>query len=277
MKPLIRWVGGKTKFLDIIKEHIDLNEIERVIEPFAGSGALFFDLECQNTIVNDLNKDLINFYRWVRDDYYGLHNAITRMFNANHTYYEIRSAYNRALKRTRDRSTRINAARFYFLNRKGFNGVYRVNQKGMYNVPQGSTNDFISDIADFRRASEILRNSVISSTNSLSLIEDMISTNDIRHGDLFYFDPPYYPDESSKFNGYTDPRFAEQENIELLKLASKLKGLGATVLISNSFARDLIANIDLIENLDYIVIDNKRSINPKAPNKIERFKEILIF
>lgn len=277
MKPLIRWVGGKSKFLEIIKAHFNFEKINRVIEPFAGSGALFFDLEHKNTIVNDLNKDLINFYKWVRDDWSGLYSDTLKIFNSDDSYYSVRDDYNKALKNIRRRTSRINAARFYFLNRKGFNGVYRVNRSGVYNVPKGSETDFISNREDFRMASNILKTAEITSISCLDLIENMIKNNNVRVGDLFYFDPPYFPDSSSKFNGYTDPKFAEKENIELLKKASILKDLGATVIISNSFAPDLIKHIDTSKNLDYVIIPNKRSINPKAIDKQERFKEILIF
>ena len=268
MKPIIKWVGGKRRFLKLIKEHIAIEEINNYYEPFAGSAALFFDLEHNGSYINDLNFDLINFYSWLKEEPTLLHNAITEMFDdynfEGRDYYEIRERFN---GRTDGRTSLRHAADFFFLNKAGFNGIYRVNLSGKFNVPQGSTREpFIPLLAEFVAASYLLENATLSSTDYLTVIQDAVE------GDLVYLDPPYYPDDSSRFTGYTDPKFGTEQHQELANIANVLVNRGVRVIISNSASHEFQEKLG--DNFNRIDIPTRRSINPTALNK-ERFMETL--
>lgn len=275
MNPLLKWVGGKRRFLKLITPHIS-KDISSYIEPFVGSGALFFSLMNKNSVINDLNKDLIDFYLDVKKDYEKLFNEIKNLFSKSddptNLYYENRDKFNELSQLESLNETFEKSALFFFLNKVGFNGIFRVNSSGGFNVPVGSSKTyFIPRIEEFKAASELLSKTKIYSEDYKKIIENANTRS------LIYLDPPYYPDESSKFVGYTDPRFGVQEHKEMLECVRIALRKNLTVLISNSNSSQfetLLNEILKDFKVTKILIETNRSINPTVIDK-KKFKEAL--
>lgn len=276
MKTPLRWAGGKSRFSKLIDEKVKNFDprVNRYFEPFFGSGSYFFWKEINGvSYINDLNSDLINFYTQLRDNPNKLYWAIRNLYaqgTEKHHYAEIKKAYNKSKNTASHSTTILNAARFFYLNRTGFNGIYRVNMKGEYNVPHGKSDPLMPDVEEFAKASELLHSAVITSTDYTEVLTNA------RSGDLVYLDPPYFPGESSMFTGYTDPKFTKKNNIELIELAYNLKINGVNVIISNAMNEELIRIVEDYNIFNIQVINPKRNINPNASNK-EKFAEVLIY
>jgi DNA adenine methylase len=187
-------------------------EYKTYIEPFFGSGALFFELTPKKSLIGDLNKDLADFYLYLRDEPEQLFNEIKKIINKDSIYYTLRTKYNEnkfdGIKK---------AAVFFYLNKQGFNGIYRVNSSGHFNVPKGSvTTPFVPNIEFFHQYSQALKKAKIFNCDFMEILKKA------KTGDLVYLDPPYYPDESSRFVGYTDPRFGEEEHNHMINVCYDL-------------------------------------------------------
>ncbi len=272
MKPLLKWVGGKRKFVRkyILKE---IKAYKKFYEPFFGSGALFFELEPINGVINDLNKNLISFYEFVRDHPVELLNQINCLFENNlnkDSFIEIRKLYNESKITNMQK-----AAYFFFLNKKCFNGIYRVNSLGKYNVPYGGSTVFVPSEEELMKASLLLKKTEIKSEDWISAISGA------KRGDLIYLDPPYYPDESSKFTGYTDPKFGVEEHDKMVKIIFKLSKKGVNIILSNSNSDEFKNKIGAIMSNEIIwkvvEIPTKRSINPNVQNKAKFIETLYIF
>ncbi len=276
MKPIIKWVGGKRRFLSEINSHI--SNYENYYEPFAGSAALFFMLENDGkSYINDLNENLINFYKTIKNsDSEIFHKDITKMIEKNkskESYYKIRSKYNyenSLVKNNNGKLSYENSIMFFYLNKMSFNGIYRVNSNGEFNTPRGSSDTpYIPTVTEIEDVKKLFSKTKITSLNWMEV------TKNVQKGDLVYLDPPYYPDSTSKFVGYTDPRFGEEQHDELIEEVARMEKVGAKILISNSNSTEFFNKINSkIEKVKYIEISTRRSINPLAENK-DRFKEAL--
>jgi DNA adenine methylase len=266
MIPILKWVGGKRRFTKLIIDEIDF-EYGTYIEPFFGSGALFFELMPKKSIISDLNRDLTEFYEYLRDVPEELFNEINKIINKNELYYELRTAYNENKFDGLEK-----AAVFFYLNKQGFNGIYRVNSNGHFNVPKGSvTTPFVPNIDFFHQYSQVLKKTKIYNSDFLKILKKA------KKGDLVYLDPPYYPDESSRFVGYTDPRFGEEEHNNMINACYELWKSGVNIIISNSNSRNfykLIENKFGKINFRKVSYDTNRSINPNSTNK-NKFVECL--
>lgn len=247
-------------------------DFKNYFEPFAGSAAMMFALEPDNNVlINDLNKNLINFYIQVRDEHKELHAKIKKLVKNNKTkeeYNELRNKYNETITNY----DLDNAALFFYFNKMGFNGIYRVNSKGLFNIPRGSNQEpYIPSLEEFRLASNLLSKAKIKSDNWHK------NVTKISEGDLIYLDPPYYPDATSQFVGYTDPRFGIDEHLEMIEKVKLWMDKGARIIISNSNSEEFknkITNLVGENNIKYEPINTNRAINPNAKNK-GRFKEAL--
>jgi DNA adenine methylase len=230
-KPFLKWVGGKTALLPEILPRLP-KKIRNYYEPFIGGGAVFFALAAEKrftqAILTDANEDLVNAY-------YGLKNypkaVIEKLKDhaASHCeryYYEVREQNPRKL------STASRAARLIYLNRTGFNVLYRVNKKGAFNVPFGRySNPTICAEANLRAVSEILQPTFI------ALDDFGAAMNGVKKGDVVYFDPPYVPlSDTSNFTSFTKGGFGEENQIRLRDCFKKLDERGVHVLLSNSDA-----------------------------------------
>lgn len=224
-EPLVRWVGGKRQILDKILPHLPYR-ISTYVEPFCGGAAVFWALHSgarfERAVLADVNADLIGFYRALRDDAATLILAIETIAGPKvdaERYYHVRAIDPGPL------SSVERAARFIFLNKTSFNGIYRVDKNGRFNTPWGK----LQALFDF----EALHNA---STALKSVSLELCSYKEIEPeaGSTIYCDPPYYPIKLGSFLGYDRIRFGPQEHAELATWAHAQRDRGCTVIISNS-------------------------------------------
>lgn len=226
--PIVKWVGGKKRLLGELSQRVP-ESFERYIEPFAGGAALFYRLAPKRAILSDFNEDLINTYDSIA---WNVESVIRRL--AHHQrkhgeehYYKSRTRWN--ARPSRD--TNIDrAALFIYLNKTCFNGLWRVNRKGQYNVPMGRyERPSILDHDGLRAASPLLRRAELMSGDYSK------AAKSARKGDFVYFDPPYHPvTKTSNFTSYTKLSFGEDQQAELADVAKHLASTGVKVLLSNS-------------------------------------------
>lgn len=226
---LVKWAGGKKQLL-VQFEKFFPNKIERYFEPFVGGGTVAFFLlknypEIKKIYLSDINEELIMTYNSVKNNIDELI-SLLKEYKLKHNkefYYQIRSEDVKKLN-----SIQI-AARFIYLNRTCFNGLYRVNSKGGFNVPIGSyKNPTICNEEDLREISKLLQKDDI----KVSRFEQAVKA--AKKGDFVYFDPPYYPLKKESFTTYTKDNFLEKEQEELAEIFKKLDKKGCKVMLSNS-------------------------------------------
>lgn len=219
--PLLKWPGGKRTLVGSLAEHIPPN-YGTYFEPFFGGGALFFALEPSRAVIGDINQELINCYEVVRDDPEALIKALKNFKNDEEAYYAIREY--------RPRSEIRRAARLLYLTRLSFNGIHRVNLKGLFNVPYGHKTHLKSlDEAAIRRVSAALAGVVIQLGDFEAL------TANAADGDVVYFDPPYTVAHAHNgFVKYNERIFSWADQIRLSIHAQVLADRGCTVIVSNA-------------------------------------------
>ncbi len=223
-KPILKWAGGKTQMLDDLLPKVP-SSYGRYIEPFFGGGALFFALRPENAIIADSNPELINMYRQVANNVEDVISYLKKYENTSEMFYQVRSLdWN-------DLTPAEAAARTVYLNRTCFNGLYRVNRKGQFNVPYGKyVNPKICDEENLHAASKALQNTEIVCGDYLLVLEHYAQP-----GDFIFLDPPYLPiSEYSDFKRYTKEQFYEEDHVELAKMVMRLHEMGCTVVLTNS-------------------------------------------
>ncbi len=222
-KPILKWAGGKAKLLPKLRPLVPPN-FGRYIEPFVGGGAFFFWLTPPNGLINDLNHDLIECYEVVRDSPKELLKELSCMEISKAEFYRRRSEDPRDLNPIR------RAARFIYLNKTCFNGLYRVNRKGQFNSPfGGSTNVKLADEQNLYECSSLLARVTITSGDYRKAL------GAARKGDFIYLDPPYVPvGKYADFNRYTSSPFNGTNQEELAEVFADLDKKGCFVLLSNS-------------------------------------------
>ena len=289
-KPFIKWVGGKGQLLPEISKlyPIELGKtINKYAEIFIGGGAVLFDIlskyKLDEVYISDKNLELINTYETIRDNVDILIKSLKEMENQyvpmNNEdrkvyYYERRSEYNN-LKINIEENNIRKAALFIFLNKTCFNGLYRVNKKGEYNVPMGAyKNPKICDEENLKNVSLALKNVKITYADyreSKDFIDDKT---------FVYIDPPYRPlNITSSFTSYTENDFSDKEQIELANYIDILNEKGAKVVISNSDPKNTNKNDnffdDLYKNYNINRVKANRMLNSKANSRGE-INELLI-
>lgn len=223
-KPILKWAGGKTQMLGDLMPKVPAS-FERYIEPFLGGGAMFFALHPHNAIIADSNPELINMYQSVADHVEDVIGYLKKYENTSEMFYSVREQDWMILPKAEA------AARTIFLNRTCFNGLYRVNKKGQFNVPFGKyKNPKICDIEGLYAASEVLKKAKILCGDYLDVLERYA-----RPGDFIFLDPPYLPiSEYSDFKRYTKEQFYEEDHVELAKTVMRLHERGCFVVLTNS-------------------------------------------
>ncbi|MFC2454118.1 MAG: DNA adenine methylase [Candidatus Saccharibacteria bacterium] len=270
-KPFVKWVGGKRQLLRQFRElglypPEDFNPVTSTYyEPFVGGGAVFFDLLPQNAKLSDLNKELVTTYSVIKNNVDELINSLNKHIYNKEYYLDIRA------QNINELSDIDIASRFIFLNRTGFNGLYRVNKKGQFNVPFGRYNNpVICDEQNLRRVSESLQNVEIKHQDYKSVLKSA------QRGDFIYFDPPYYPiNRTSSFTAYTSEGFLEKEQTELRDTFVELHKRGCYVMLSNSdtpFINELYSDID---GVTAHKITAGRAINSKGSGR-GKITEVLV-
>lgn len=227
MKPLLKWPGGKRFLAQRLLGIVSGLGFERYLEPFAGGAALFFELEHPRSFLSDTNIDLVTFYEAVRDDLDSLISKLRQFDVSEAAYYRIRES--------RPRTAVTRAARFYYLLRFSFNGIYRENLKGEFNVPFGyKTHLEPLDEEALHRGSIILQGTTLRCRTFVK------SAAMARPGDLVYFDPPYTAQHNNNgFIKYNARLFQWADQIRLSEIACALVDRGCFVIVSNANYADL--------------------------------------
>jgi DNA adenine methylase len=254
--PFLKWAGGKRQLLPRILDLVPAR-IDTYYEPFLGGGAVFFALSARGVfraaVLGDANPDLIACYQAIRDDVDGVIAALRapRYRNRRDLYYRVRGQDPGAL------SAAERAARLIYLNRCGFNGLYRVNSKGQFNVPFGRyTRPKICDEPRLRAASRALAGVQLVCED----FEKVMARG--RRGDFVYLDPPYVPvSRTASFTAYAKRAFGDPEQERLAKAMRELSRRKVPALLSNS---DCGATRRLYQGLDFDAVWARRSINSVA-------------
>lgn len=260
--PVLKWVGGKRQLMDVIAPLIP-SSLTTYYEPFIGGGAVLFNLQPKKAVINDLNPELINVYKVIKDKPNELIQALKmhESMNCEDYFYEVR-AYDRNKTEYEKLSNIEKAARVIYLNKTCYNGLFRVNSSGEFNSPWGRySNPNISNIPTIKALNTYFNKYDI--TIKCGNYAD--SLKGIRKGAFVYLDPPYMPiSSSSSFTGYTANGFGEKEQIELKKLCDKLNDKGVKFLLSNSscpFIEELYKNYTIQK------VPAKRTINANAEKR----------
>lgn len=258
-QPIVKWVGGKGKLLPELLARAP-KTFRRYHEPFAGGAALFFRLRPAEATLSDLNACLIDAYRAVRDDVEAVIRALAhhRDLHSEEHYYLARDAWNASDPLSADMSVR--AALFLYLNKTCYNGLWRENKRGKFNVPAGHyANPGILDEGRLRAASASLARVDLQWRS----YEHVLQTAKV--GDFVYFDPPYDPvSETARFTGYAAGGFGSDDQRALAKVFDALAARGCAVMLSNSdtpFTRELYRN----HRVDRVLAP--RSVNSRADRR----------
>lgn len=258
MKPVIKWAGGKAQLLEHIRS-MQPKDYNNYYEPFLGGGAVLFGLAPQKAIVNDINPELINMYLKIKNVPNEVVSALTLLdkehesaVDANAYYYSIRERFNQNL----GSNSSEQAARLIYINKHCFNGLYRVNSKGFFNVP--FNNKVKGDSFDKDNIIEIsayLNNVHI-------LVGDFESALEaVRQGDFVFFDSPYVPLNPTSFTDYTKEGFDYEDHVRLAELYKKLSKQGVYCMLTNHNTN--LVN-ELYKDFHIKVVQVSRNINSKA-------------
>ncbi|MGI5070760.1 DNA adenine methylase [Treponema pectinovorum] len=287
VKPFIKWVGGKSQLLDEIRAKYP-SKIEKYCEPFVGGGAVLFDIlnkfQPQDVLINDINKELINTYFQIKNNCECL---ISQLFEIQNRYknqsleenkdffYEKRSRYNEIKINGNKAENLEKAVLFIFLNKTCFNGLYRVNSKGAFNVPfNNAKNPLLCDEENLFACSKLLQNV------EMTVGDYKECKNFIDDKTFVYIDPPYRPiTKTSAFTSYSENGFSDKDQVELGNFLTEISNKGAEVLASNSDPKNTDENDNFFDNLyshfEIERVSASRMINSNAKKRGE-INEILI-
>lgn len=254
LRPILKWAGGKTQMLEQLIPKLP-KTYGKYIEPFIGGGALFFAIQPENAVIADSNYELVNLYEVIKNNPFDLINELSEMVNDSDFFYELRS-----LDVAKLSSIKL-AARTVYLNKTCFNGLYRVNKNGNFNVPFGRyKNPKICDEDAIVLASELLANKEI----VLGDYKDVLRRH-AKENDFVFLDPPYLPiSQYSDFKRYTKEQFYEEDHVELANEVRRLHELGCHVVLTNS-NHPLVHQLYSDFNIE--VIQTKRFINSDSTKR----------
>jgi DNA adenine methylase len=258
-EPILKWAGGKRGLISNILSLFPRDYKSRTYhEPFFGGGALFFTIAPKRGSINDINPRLINFYKVVRDHPEELIKQASQYPYEKEAFYQIREHYNKAnLNNIEDGAITL------YLNKTAFNGLYRVNSKGEFNVPFGRYNNpTIVDKERIRTASKLLKHIEILQTDFSYLVEKA------EKEDLVYFDPPYLPvSDTANFTSYSSDGFSWDDQIRLRDICIKLHEKGVLFVLSNSYIQKLIDYYKDTEDFRILTVKANRAINSKGAKR----------
>ena len=271
-KPFVKWAGGKRQLLAELEKNFP-KQFGTYFEPFLGGGAVLFDLLAKKPnikcSVSDLNSDLVLAYVTIRDK---LGRLIESLENHSKNYHKDSTNYYYEVRKQEPKSQIEKVSRLLFLNKTCFNGLYRVNSKGKFNVPLGRyTNPNIVNRENLITASKFLQSEKI----KISCRDFESILKDAKKGDFVYFDPPYQPvSDTANFTSYTHRDFTEDDLQRLADLANQLNSKGAHVLLSNSNTK-IVKKIFSSKKWKVKEIAVNRAINSNSQKRTGH-KEILI-
>jgi len=263
LKPFVKWAGGKTQIINKLKEYFP-QSFNNYFEPFVGGGALLFSVAPKKAIINDSNHELMCVYECLQsDELYMELLKVLNDFEVKHSeefYYEIRSMDKE--KEFSNLPIYVRAARMIYLNKACFNGLYRVNSKGYFNVPSGKKDKVHTyDKQNMEELRNYFRN------NNITILCDDFkrAVKYAKTNDFVYFDPPYDTwDDKDSFTSYSKNVFGKKEQIELCETFKELSRNGVKVMLSNH--NTTFIN-ELYEGFNIHVIEAKRIINSKADGR----------
>lgn len=261
--PFVKWAGGKRQLLPQIKERMP-EKYNNYYEPFVGGGAVIFELLPANALINDINKALINTYKQICNAPEAFLAAVNRLDvemweNGRDYYYSVRERYNdKLMKAAYDAEL---AALFVFINKHCFNGLYRVNAKGLFNVPYNNSRRASVDENAIRETSEYLRGVTITDGDFEAACKDA------EKGDFVFIDSPYAPLNPTSFESYTKEGFDLESHKRLAKLFDELTDRGCFCMLTNHNT-ELINELYGRKGYRMDVVEVKRSINSDASNRV---------
>jgi len=266
LKPFVKWVGGKTQFLEIIDLLLPFS-YNRIIEPFVGGGAVFLNLQPSQLIINDVNNELITTYKIVKENPQELLKILLK-YEENHSKIFFNKLRNKEPKNLNNLEV---AARFIYLNKTGFNGLYRVNSQGIFNVSFGQKN----------KIKLVNKDNILNINKYLNTINCQIFNQDyqkilslIKEGDFLFVDPPYDVNNINGFTKYTASGFNQENQKQLYQFLKQVEIKGARWLLTNH-------NTDFIKNLyqSYQQFAKKayRYINCQGNKRVGNIQEIFIW
>ena len=261
--PFVKWAGGKRQLLTQIKERMP-EQYNNYFEPFVGGGAVLFGLLPANALINDINKALINTYRQIRNVPEEFLKAVNKLDeemweDGKEYYYFLRENYNDKLMKA-EYDVEL-AALFVFINKHCFNGLYRVNGKGLFNVPYNNSRRASVDEKVIRETSEYLQ--------KVNIIDGDFEAacKDAKKGDFVFIDSPYAPLNPTSFESYTKEGFDIESHKRLAKLFDELTARGCYCMLTNHNT-DLINELYGNKGYKIDLVSVKRMINSDASNRV---------
>ena len=259
--PFLKWAGGKRWLISSYPELLTF-PFNRYIEPFLGSGAVYFHLAPDRSILADRNQELIATYQAIKNAWEQVQNEL-RKHHRNHSklyYYKIRQS--------RPKTPHTRAARFIYLNRTCWNGLYRVNLRGEFNVPLGTKTNVVLDTDDFQSISRALKSADLR-------VSDFESVIDLAgHKDLVFVDPPYTVKHNlNGFIKYNETLFNWDDQIRLRNCVSRAKKRGARILVTNAYHESVI---QLYKGLGQIQRVTRSSVLAADSSKRKRCDELIV-
>lgn len=268
--PFVKWAGGKRQLLTQIKERMP-EQYNNYFEPFVGGGAVLFGLLPANALINDINKALINTYRQIRNVPEEFLKAVNKLDeemweDGKEYYYFLRENYNDKLMKA-EFDVEL-AALLVFMNKHCFNGLYRVNGKGLFNVPYNNSRRVSVDEKSIRETSKYLK--------GVTIIEGdfEVACKKAKNGDFIFIDSPYAPLNPTSFEAYTKEGFDIESHKRLAKLFDDLTARGCYCMLTNHNAA-LINELYRNKGYKIDVVSVKRMINSDASNRVG--EEVIIW
>ncbi len=267
--PFIKWAGGKRQLLAQIRERMPAS-FNNYYEPFVGGGAVIFDLLPKSAVINDINKALVNAYKQIcnaSDDFLKKLKELDEAMweDGKEYYYSLREHYNDKLMRE-EFDVEL-AALFVFINKHCFNGLYRVNGKGLFNVPFNNSRNTSCDENSIKAISEYLKN--------VTILEGdfQVACQNAKKGDFVFIDSPYAPLNPTSFESYTKEGFDIESHKRLADLYDELTTRGCYCMLTNHNT-ELINELYGYKGYKMDVVSVKRMINSDATNRVG--KEVII-
>jgi DNA adenine methylase len=260
-RPFLKWAGGKTQLLPELAKYYPTSSVNRYFEPFLGSGAVFFHFKVmvnpKSSFLWDNNLELIQTFQAVRDDVEGVIEVLREHESVHSKEYFLKIRKIRVKKETKSSAI---AARLIYLNKTCFNGLYRVNSRGEFNVPIGNyTKPSILNEEGLRKASKQLAGADIAEKDFRMVLCDAEA------GDFVYLDPPYHPrSETAYFTSYTRDSFGEKDQRELAEVYRALDKKGCLLVLSNS---DTTLVRQLYKDFRKVAVSARRNINSRADRR----------
>ncbi len=267
--PFVKWAGGKRQLIPQIRERMP-EKYNNYYEPFVGGGAVLFELQPANALINDINKALINTYNIICNEADAFLEAVNRLDeemweDGKKYYYSVREHYNDKLMKS-EYDVEL-AALFVFINKHCFNGLYRVNGKGLFNVPYNNSSRTSADENVIREVSKYLKGVKIINGD----FEE--ACKDAKKGDFVFIDSPYAPLNPTSFESYTKEGFDIESHKRVAKLYDELTGRGCYCMLTNHNT-ELINELYGNKGYKIDVVSVKRMINSDASNRVG--KEVII-